>query len=109
MTKYGAKPTTVDGIKFASKKEAAYYQELLLRKQAGDIKDFTLQPTFELQPGFTKNGKKHRPITYTADFAITHNDGSLEVVDVKGVETPVFKLKRKMFEFSFKENLSVVK
>lgn len=100
----------MDGIKFDSKKEAEYYCQLKLLKQAGKIKDYRLQPRYELQPAFKKNGKKYRAITYIADFAIINNDGTTEVVDIKGVETQVFKIKKKLFEYMYPDlNLKVVK
>lgn len=99
--KYNAKKVEIDGIAFDSQKEANYYCQLKLMKQAGEIRDFTLQPKYELQPGFTKNGKKIRPITYIADFLITYNDGSTEIVDIKGMETKDFKLKKKMFDYRY--------
>lgn len=37
--KYHAKPTTVDGIRFASKAEARRYSELRLLEKAGEIKN----------------------------------------------------------------------
>jgi hypothetical protein len=97
--KYGNIITTVDGIKFQSRFEARYYKELKIRKAAGEIKDFSLQPKFMLQPQFTHEGKAIAPITYVGDFLITHNDGSIEVVDTKGKETDVFKIKKKMFHY----------
>src|SRR5690554_128886 len=100
-SKYNNQKTMVDGIKFDSKKEAEYYCQLKLLKQAGKIKDYGLQPRYELQPAFKKNGKKYRAITYIADFVITNNDGTTEVVDIKGVETQVFKIKRKLFEYKY--------
>lgn len=109
-SKYGNKKTIVDNIEFDSQKEAEYYCQLKLLKRAGEIKEFGLQPKYELQPGFKKNGKKYRPITYIADFVITHNDGTTEIVDVKGVETQVFKIKKKMFEYQYPElSLKIVK
>lgn len=38
---------------------------------------------------------------YVADFVIFNNDGTCRIVDVKGVETDVFKLKMKMFKAQF--------
>ena len=109
-SKYNNQKTMVDGIKFDSKKEAEYYCQLKLLKQAGKIKDYRLQPRYELQPAFKKNGKKYRAITYIADFAIINNDGTTEVVDIKGVETQVFKIKKKLFEYMYPDlNLKVVK
>lgn len=108
--KYHNKKTEVDGILFDSKAEARYYQELKLRKLAGDVKSFTCQPRYELLPGFSKGGNKIRPMAYIADFEIIHNDGSLEVIDVKGKETEAFKLKRKLFDFTYRDlKLTIVK
>lgn len=108
--KYNNQKTVVDGITFDSKKEAKYYSMLKILKQAGEIKDFGLQPRYELQPAFKKNGVKYRPITYIADFVITNNDGTTEIVDVKGVETQVFKIKQKLFEYMYPDlSLKVVK
>lgn len=109
-SKYGNQKTVVDGIEFDSKKEAEYYCQLKLLKKAGEIKDIGLQPRFELQPAFEKNGVKYRPITYIADFVITNNDGTTEIVDVKGAETQVFKIKQKLFEYMYPDlSLKVVK
>lgn len=108
--KYNNIKTTIDGIKFDSKKEANYYCQLKLLKQAGEIKDFGLQPRYELQPTFRKNGKTHRSITYVADFIVTNLDGTTDIIDVKGVETQVFKIKKKLFEYKYPDkNLKVIK
>lgn len=108
--KYNNQKTIVDGIEFDSKKETDYYIHLKLLKKAGEIKDIGLQQRFVLQPGFEKNGVKYQPITYIADFVITNNDGTTEVIDVKGVETQVFKIKQKLFEYMYPDlSLKVVK
>ncbi len=109
-SKYRNIKTTVDGIEFDSKKEAEYYCKLKLLKQAGEIKDFGLQQRYELLPTFKKNGTTYRSITYVADFVIVNNDGTTEVVDVKGVETQVFKIKQKLFEHKYPDlSLKVIK
>jgi len=108
--KYNNRKTIVDGITFDSKKEADFYCQLKLLKQAGEIKDFGLQEKFELVPTFRKNGTTYRAITYIADFVIENNDGTMEVVDVKGVETQVFKIKKKLFEYRYPDlKLKIVK
>ena len=43
QNKYGAQKQTVDGYSYASKKEAAYAQELDLRIKAKDIKGYDRQ------------------------------------------------------------------
>lgn len=96
-SKYNARKKSVDGITFDSQREAMRYSELKMLKMAGEIKDLQLQPEFMLQESFIDNkGAKHRPIIYKADFM--YMEGSQVVVeDVKGMETAVFKLKKKMF------------
>lgn len=93
--KYGARKTLIDGVLFDSMKEASFYQQLLLEKRAGNIIDFELQPKFILQEGFIVDDKKIRAITYTADFLVFHG-GYKEIIDVKGMQTEVFRLKWKM-------------
>lgn len=108
-SKYGNKKVEIDGHVFDSLAEARYYNQLKLRERAKDILFFRLQPRFRLQDGFEKDGVKHRPIDYVADFEIHHNDGSIEIVDVKGKQTAVFKIKQKMFEKKFPHKLTLVK
>ena len=95
--KFGAVKKTVDGIKFASGREADRYLELKLLLSAGEISDLKLQPKFQLQDGFTDqwSGKRERAITYTADFRYVEN-GHQVVEDVKGVQTAAFRLKWKL-------------
>lgn len=98
MSKYNNRKTVVDGIVFDSKKEAEYYCELELRFRAGDILGYELQPEFILQEAFTDSmGTKHRAIKYRADFRIMHTVHVQEVVDVKGVKTKEYQLKKKLF------------
>lgn len=109
-SKYNNKKTKVNGITFDSKAEAAYYEQLLEQKKAGEIKDFELQPKFLLQPALRKNGQTFRAIHYIADFKVINNDGSVAIIDVKGVETEAFKIKRKLFEERFPDlSLQLVK
>lgn len=98
--KYGAKKTIINGIEFDSIAESEYYLILLSKKQHGEIKDFGLQPKFELLPAFESQGKKHKPITYTADFRVEHLDGSLEIIDIKGFEPRDFPLRKKLFSYN---------
>lgn len=94
--KYNAKPLEFEGFRFDSKKELKRYLELKMLEKAGKIKDLQLQPVFLLQEGF-KRKITHRAITYRADFEYIDEKGNRVVEDVKGVETPVFKIKKKLF------------
>lgn len=100
-SKYNARKAVIDGITFDSKKEAGYYCELKMLKMAGKVKEFEMQVPFELQPKFKHGGNTVRAIKYLADFVVTYTDGHVEVVDVKGDPTDVYKLKRKMLLYRY--------
>lgn len=91
MSKYHAKKTVVDGIIFQSRKEAKRYQELKLMQRAGLISDLRRQVKYELIP----KQQGERAVSYIADFVYTE-DGKTVVEDVKGVRTPVYKIKKKL-------------
>ena len=96
--KYSNKKTISDGIKFDSRAEARRYKELVLAQKAGIIRDLELQPEFLLQDKFKYNGKTERAVKYIADFKYFDvSKGVYVVEDVKGVQTEVFKIKRKLF------------
>ena len=99
--KYNNNKITVDGITFDSKHEAQYYELLKEKKAAGLILNYELQPQYELQPAFKRDGKTIRAITYTADFLVYHLDGTEEVVDIKGMETQQGIMRRKMFWYKY--------
>lgn len=107
-TKYKSKAVEIDGHVFQSKIEANYYEHLKWLLEHKEIKSFSLQPRYILLDKFRKNGKTYRKMEYIADFEVHHLDGSIEVVDVKGVETEAFKIKRKLFEHKYPYKLSLV-
>jgi len=107
-TKYGSKKTEIDGIKFDSKAEAKYYEQLKWLQEHKQILFFRKQPRYLLQEAFEKDGKSYRKIEYIADFEVHHLDGTIEVVDVKGIETEAFKIKRKLFEKKYPHKLSLI-
>lgn len=100
-SKYGNKKTKTRGEAFDSKAEGKYYRKLLEMQKQGIVKEIELQPRFELQPTFKKNGVTHRSIVYVADYRVTYSDGHIEIVDVKGAKTAIFIMKHKMFEYKY--------
>lgn len=109
MSKYRNKKTQIGMYVFDSIAESKRYKELALLEKAGQIKGLELQPKFLLQEGFKKNGKTYRKIEYIADFMYIEN-GKVIIEDVKGMETDVFKLKRKLFEYKYPDfELKIVK
>lgn len=103
-SKYGAKRTLLDGICFDSEAEASYYAALKIRERAGEVCDIEMQRPYCL----TVNGIL--VATYRADFVFW--DVALRrrrVIDVKGVETPVFRLKQKLMRACHGVDIEVVK
>lgn len=99
--KYRAQATVVDDIRFDSKAEAKRYKTLAALERTGVISRLELQPSFMLIDGFTDaQGNKHRAITYKADFSY-YVDGERVVEDVKGMQTPVFKMKHKLLAMRY--------
>lgn len=110
-SKYNAKKVEIDGIKFDSKAEGEYYLHLKQQVTERQILGFERQKRMLLQEGFSVEGVKGkiRPIFYVVDFIITENDGTLTYIDVKGVETDVFRLKKKLFMKRYNTALLKVK
>ncbi|HEX9973154.1 MAG TPA: DUF1064 domain-containing protein [bacterium] len=86
--KFNAQKTELDGLRFDSKKEARYYQTLKLKVKAGIVLFFLRQVPFDL-PGNVK---------YRVDFQEFHADGTVHFVDVKGIKTDTYIMKKKMVE-----------
>lgn len=108
-SKYNAKKVVIDNIKFDSKAEAAYYQQLKLLKMSGEVVSFDLQPEFILQDSFVKNGKKYHAIKYRADFLVRYKDGHEELIDIKGMLTKEFRIKQKLFELRYMQSIKCLK
>ena len=87
---------------FDSKREREVYTHLMCLMHAEGFHDrvanverqvrYTLIPA---QRG--EDGKVvERACSYMADFRVTYADGRIEVIDVKGMLTDVYKIKRKL-------------
>lgn len=70
-SKYHAKPVTVDGIRFDSKREAERWQQLLLLYRAGEISNLRRQVPYVLIP----KSDYGRDIVYRADFVYVDKSG----------------------------------
>jgi len=104
MNKYRNRKTMYNDVLYDSMREASYARELDLRVKAKDIITWSGQPKFPI----IVNEKKI--CTYIADFEVIKNDGTVEYVDVKGMETTVFKLKWKLVKALYPEiNFKIVK
>ena len=96
FNKFGAQPTTVDGIRFDSLREARRWGELRLMEKAGEIVDLRRQVPVELQgrdgPLLTRTGRCMR---LTIDFAYTDSRSGLTIYeDAKGMPTRDYEVRR---------------
>jgi hypothetical protein len=100
----------IDGHTFDSKKEAEFYGQLKIKKNAGLIKDFQMQVRYDIIVNSIMIGK------YFLDFLIENNDGSIEYIDINGkdsntnkfIKTGVFALKKRLVEAIYGINISMV-
>jgi hypothetical protein len=106
---------TIDGVVFASKWEARCYKEF---RDAFKPGAFTLQPRIELVPKFVgPDGEKVRNVEYRGDFIFGPERKSPSspltqdhtLIDAKGMEDPVFKLKSKLLRYKFARPIILVK
>ena len=105
--KYNNRKIEIDGIVFDSKLEADFYLRLKPLVKSGKIKELKIHPRYLLQEGFSKNGKHYNPIFYVADFEVTYEDGITVIYDTKGMKTEVYKIKRKLFEYRYRDKTIV--
>jgi hypothetical protein len=89
--KFHATRTEIDGIKFSSKREAAYYQQLQLAVKSGELLFFLRQVPFHLPGG----------VRYCVDFVEFWKNGEVRFVDTKGFRTPMYIAKKKIAESLF--------
>lgn len=97
--KFNAKPCQADDIKFSSKAERAYYNRLKFMQESGEVIFFLRQVPLHL-PGNTK---------YLVDFQVFNADGTVSFIDVKGMRTPMFVMKKKQVEEIYPIQIEIVK
>lgn len=91
--KYRNVHTEIDGITFASKREAARYQDLRMLEQAGEITGLELQKKYPLFVEGTL------VCNYVADFVYVDKKTNRTITeDCKGFRTPLYKLKKKLMQ-----------
>lgn len=104
LSKYqyeGVKQTYKD-FSYDSKLEAGYAAMLDRMIKTGEIESWERQVKVEL---FGENGA--HICDYKVDFLVYHKDGSKEYVEVKGLETPYWRLKWKLLEDKFGKQTEV--
>jgi len=101
QNKYGNVSKEYNGRYYHSKKEAAYAQDLDLLKRAGEVIEWKPQVRISLDV----NG--YHICNYIVDFEVETKTGT-EYHEVKGFETEIWRLKRKLFEAIHQDKTLVV-
>jgi protein associated with RNAse G/E len=83
---------TWGGITYDSKKEMTYAKQLDLLQRGGEIISIERQVPYV----FTINEVKI--CTYKLDFKVVYANGRTEYIDVKGVKTDVYNIKKKLLK-----------
>ena len=110
MNKYRAQKAMADGITFDSKSERNRYLELKLMERGNLISGLELQPSFKLFCGQTPvKYDSGRHATYKADFRYQDKERGTVVEDVKGMDTPLSKLKRALVAAHYGFKVEIVK
>ena len=86
---------TYNGIVYMSKLEMKYRKYLDTLVMAGEVQKIKEQYEFKL---FVK---EKLVCKYLCDFFVTYMDGRKEYVDVKGMKTATYRLKKKFVEAEF--------
>jgi hypothetical protein len=105
--KYNNKKTVVKGITFDSKLESEIYLKILELEKTYPFA-YELQPEYILLDKFNVDGKPYQKVVYRGDFNIVIH-GKFYTIDAKGVETPVFKLKKKLFVQKYRRPIICIK
>lgn len=95
FNKFSNKRTEYNGTYYDSIKEADYARELDLRVRAKDLKSWKRQVPIELRIN------DQLVCTYKIDFVETDMNGNDMYTEIKGFETPEWKLKWKIFDALF--------
>jgi hypothetical protein len=116
ISKYRAVPTIIDNIRFASKAEARRYGELKLLEKAGRIEDLELQPSFPLHAASSGTPPSWAPTLrtlvghYRGDFRYRDvKTGKWITEDVKGLDTPMSRWKRKHVAIQYGITVEIVR
>lgn len=83
---------------FHSKKEYNRYQDLCLLQRAGEITGLEVQVRYTFKALRLPSG---RHPSYIADFVYVTREGEKVTEDVKGMQTPLYKLKYSLMKHFF--------
>lgn len=107
--KYSVAPkadrTSAEGLLFDSKAEMVCYGHLLMQERAGILFKIERQVPFDL---CSPSGEVI--CRYFADFRVWYTDWRSQLIEVKGKETDIWKIKHKWFRSQYPDlDLKVIK
>jgi hypothetical protein len=103
--KYAAVPQIADGYRFDSTREHERYQQLRLLERAGEIRNLHIHPVFPIE--WPTNGAKICVVEL--DFKYIDRNGAVHHEDVKGVDTALSRVKRKLVEAAYNLTVELIK
>jgi len=106
----GRAARTVDGILFASQREARRYVVLKQLQRTGQISMLEIQPKFDLRVWLGGLEVKGCGIVgkYVGDFRYLDKSGAVVIEDCKGVRTETYRLKKKIVEANYNIKITEV-
>ena len=109
MSKYNAKKVTYDNLQFDSKFEATYYAFLQELVNQGKISNLERQVKYCLLPRQVNEIGKflYHPVYYVSDFEYDIQ-GVHKTIDTKGMQTPDFRIKIKLFYYRTNREIECV-
>ena len=97
--KYRNKRTELDGVMYDSKKESLHIRQLKILQAHGKITELKTQVKFFFDGLVYDSG---RTAAYWADATYVDSEGEYHVIDVKGIRTPAYKIKKALMWKWFK-------
>lgn len=101
--KWNARKVRLDGYVFDSIVESERYQELKMMQRAGQIASLTVHPKWPIEISGI------RVCFVELDFKYLDNNGDWRYEDVKGKDTAMSRLKRRMVEAAHEITVEVIR
>lgn len=102
--KFNAVKQTYNGYSYDSKREAQYAAELDWMIKAGEVEKWERQHKISLDVNDVHIAN------YYMDFKVYFNDGRVEMHEVKGAETPLWRMKFRLAKALYPDyNFKVIK
>lgn len=101
--KYGNIETAYGGRMFASKLEATHARDLDLMRHSQSVDSKVVAVNYQYRMPVKVNGVLI--CHYVADFYVSFADGHHEIHETKGAKTDIYKLKKKLVEAIYGEEI----